>query len=97
MNKDKDLERTKEIERQRILDAAKVAADLVIRTANDSAITLTVDIKYIKEQVAEIKNKLEGSYITRQEFAPIKSFVYGLISLIVVAVGVAIISLVINK
>lgn len=40
------------------------------------------DISYIKDDVAEIKLKIESDYITRQEFEPIKRIVYGIITLL---------------
>ena len=63
---------------------------------NETTIALMAqDIRYIKEDVTEIKLKLEKDYVTREEFEPIKKVVYGLIGLILVAVVSAIIGLVI--
>lgn len=63
---------------------------------NETTIALMAqDIKYIKEDVTEIKLKLEKDYVTREEFEPIKKVVYGLIGLILVAVVSALIGLVI--
>ena len=55
------------------------------------------DIEYIKADVAEIKTKMEANYVTREEFDPVKKIVYGLVSIILVAVVGALITLVIRK
>lgn len=54
------------------------------------------DIAYIKRDVAEIKKTLAESYVTREEFEPIKKIVYGLVSLILVAVVGALVALVLK-
>jgi hypothetical protein len=55
------------------------------------------DIAYIKDDVREIKEKMNADYITREEFEPIKKLVYGTIGLVLTAVAIAVINLVINK
>lgn len=55
------------------------------------------DISYIKRDVIEIKTRMENNYVTREEFEPIKKIVYGLVSLILVTVVVAVLALVIIK
>lgn len=55
------------------------------------------ELKYLRGDVTDIKQKLEMEYVTRQEFEPIRKIVYGMVSLILVAVTGAIISLVVNK
>lgn len=47
--------------------------------------------------VDKIDVRLESDYITRQEFDPIKKVVYGVVSLILVAVVGALVALVIRK
>ena len=59
--------------------------------------TIKNDIIWIKDNIKEIKTKLEADYITKAEFDPIKKLVYGMVALILTAVVVAIISLVIVK
>ena len=58
---------------------------------------LVNDIKYIKEEVSVIRTKMEADYVTRTEFEPIRKIVYGMVSLILVAVVGALISLVVMK
>lgn len=55
------------------------------------------DISYIKGEIKEIKEKLEGDYVTHQEFEPVKKIVYGLVGITMVAVLGAILALVIIK
>lgn len=55
------------------------------------------DIQYIKADVADIKRQLHADYVTRQEFEPVKRIAYGLLTLIVVPVIGAIITLVLRK
>ncbi len=55
------------------------------------------DIKYIKDEVDDIKKKMEADYVTRQEFEPIKRFVYGLVTIVLVGVIGAILALIIKK
>jgi hypothetical protein len=55
------------------------------------------DVGYIKNEVTEINRKLEADYITRQEFDPIKKVVYGMVSLILIAVVGALVGLVIMR
>lgn len=58
---------------------------------------LTSDILYIKEKVDNIETKLQSNYITKEEFAPVKQLVYGMVSLILVAVVGALVTLVIKR
>jgi len=55
------------------------------------------DLSYIRRDVTDIKLKLDHEYVTRESFEPIKRVVYGLVSLILTGVGLAIVALVINK
>jgi len=58
---------------------------------------LAKDITYIKGEVTDIKNKLEESYVTKDEFDPIKKVVYGLVGLILTGVVGALLALVIDR
>jgi hypothetical protein len=55
------------------------------------------DIEFIKYEVTEIKHKIEGNFVTKEEFEPIKKIVYGIISLILTAVVGGLISLVVLR
>ena len=55
------------------------------------------DITYIRDDVKEIKDNLRSSYVSKDEFDPVKKIVYGLVGLILVAVMGAVLGLVIIK
>lgn len=53
---------------------------------------LANDISYIKKDISEIKDSikdLSDKYVTKEEFAPIKNIVYGMVGLILTAALVA--------
>jgi ABC-type phosphate transport system permease subunit len=54
------------------------------------------DLSYIKEKMNAIDNKVSSGYVTKEEFDPIKKIVYGVVSLILVAVIGALVALVVN-
>lgn len=54
------------------------------------------DIEYIKEKVKHIDDKLTSSYVTRNEFVPIKNIVYGMVGTILLAVLGALMTLIIG-
>lgn len=43
-------------------------------------------VDYIKDDVRDIKKKMDDNFVTRGEFDPIKRIVYGLVTLILIAV-----------
>ena len=55
------------------------------------------NIKDIREDVNEIKHRLEGSYVTRDEFEPYKRIIQGLVALTITTVFGALLALVINR
>jgi hypothetical protein len=68
----------------------------MVKNNNASIAVIQTNILDIKEDVRDIKNKLEMDYVTKQEFDPVKKVVYGLVSLILVAVVGALITLLIK-
>jgi len=64
---------------------------------NTNLAVISNDIGYIKDRVEKIDEKLEKDYVTHQEFGPIKSIVYGMVSLILTSVVIALIALVLRK
>ena len=54
------------------------------------------DIGYMKESMRRIEDKLKDEFVVRQEFEPIKKIVYGLVSLILLGVGGAVMGLIIK-
>lgn len=59
------------------------------------------DIIYIKEKLKTIDDKIEGDFISREEFSakfdPIQKIVYGLVSLVLISVFGALIGIVILR
>lgn len=52
-------------------------------------------IENIKEDVEYIRDRMDRSYVTKVEFEPVKKLVYGMVSMILVSVVGAVITLVI--
>ena len=57
---------------------------------------ITNDLSYIKEKLNAVDEKVSKNYITKTEFEPIKQIVYGVVSLILIAVVGALVALVVN-
>lgn len=55
------------------------------------------DIAEIKQDVKDLINSLDGKYVSRIEFKPVQSVVYGMVGFILLAVLGAIVSLIIVK
>ena len=55
------------------------------------------NIDNIKSNVESIQKKLEADYVTQDQFEPIKRVVYGLVSIILISVVGALLTLVIIK
>lgn len=58
---------------------------------------MATNIISIKEDVKDIRTKLENNYVTKEAFIPVQRIVYGLVSLIIIAVLGALLSLVLKK
>lgn len=50
-----------------------------------------VSIGYIQRDIEKINDKLDNTYVTRDEFSPVKNVVYGMVGLILTAVLAAIV------
>jgi hypothetical protein len=55
-----------------------------------------VDVRHMQEALEEIKEKLDSKYVTVEAFAPVKTLVFGLVGLILVAVVGALVALVLR-
>jgi formate-dependent nitrite reductase cytochrome c552 subunit len=55
------------------------------------------DVAYIKQEVHDVKILVQEQYVTKAEFEPIRKIVYGMVSMILVAVVGALISFVVLK
>lgn len=54
------------------------------------------DIVYIKDKLDNIEDQVGSSYVTKSEFEPIKKVVYGMVSLILIAVVGGLVALVVK-
>ena len=54
------------------------------------------EMKTVKDDVRDIKSKLEKDYVTEDEFTPVKNIAYGLVSTILLAVIGALVALVLK-
>ena len=55
-----------------------------------------VTIRDVYEQVEKLRAEVNDGYVHKSEFAPIKSLVYGMVGLIMMAVATAIVSQVVR-
>lgn len=54
-------------------------------------------LKSIQEDIREINQKLDNKYVTKEEFATVKSIAYGLVSLILISVVGGVMTLLFKK
>lgn len=76
--------------------ARKQNNKVITQMAIDQAVILTT-LTNVERRIDSIDDKLEKNYVSQDQFAPVKNIVYGMVSVILVAVIGAIIALVINK
>lgn len=57
---------------------------------------MQTDLTYIKEKLNAVDQKVSSSYVSKEEFEPIKKIVYGMVSLILIAVVGALVALVVG-
>ena len=68
---------------------------MVLSTLNKEVIKR--DMTDLKVSIKSVDDKMSQHYISRDEFEPIKKIVYGLVTLILIGVVVALLSLVVKK
>ena len=73
----------------------QVAVDIAV--VSNKVDNIQSDLTFIKSDIKDIKSSMEADYVSRTEFAPIQKIVYGMISLILVAVFGALIALVVKQ
>jgi hypothetical protein len=54
------------------------------------------DLVYIKDKLDNIEHQVGSSYVTKDEFEPIKRVVYGLVALVMTAVVGALVAVVVG-
>lgn len=57
---------------------------------------LDAKLSHVRDDVTEIKDILRGEYIRREEFAPVKQVVFGLVAVIMLAVVGALVTLILR-
>lgn len=67
---------------------------MATKNENTTLALIKQDISYVKEDVRDIKSTLSSGYVTYKEFEPVRKVVYGLVTLILLGVGGAILGLV---
>jgi len=60
-------------------------------------VAIKIEIDYIKRDLTRLFDILDKNFVKREEFTPVRNLVYGVVSLILVAVFGALIGLVIIK
>lgn len=54
------------------------------------------DVLYIKEAISRVELRLERDYVTREEFNPVRTIVYGMVGIVLTAVLVTLVALVVK-
>lgn len=57
---------------------------------------IQTDLTYIKEKLNAVDQKVSTHYVSKEEFEPIRKIVYGMVSLILIAVVGALVALVVG-
>lgn len=57
---------------------------------------MQTDLTYIKEKLNAVDQKVSTHYVSKEEFEPIRKIVYGMVSLILIAVVGALVALVVG-
>ncbi len=57
---------------------------------------MQTDLTYIKEKLNAVDTKVSSNYVSKEEFEPIRKIVYGVVSLILIAVVGALVALVVG-
>lgn len=67
------------------------------RKQSENMEVMANELTHIAADVSEIKSTLKGSYVSKDEFEPVKKIVYGLVGLILVTVVGGLLGLIILK
>jgi hypothetical protein len=57
---------------------------------------MQTDLTYIKEKLNAVDTKVSSNYVSKEEFEPIRKIVYGVVSVILIAVVGAVVALVVG-
>lgn len=99
--RDADLKRVARAAATEVVAMAAAAASQVSDTAAGAARLLAettrLDLQYIKDDLKEIKTRLEDKYVTAETFEPVKRLVYGLVGLILIGVVGGLLAMVLRQ
>ena len=99
-DRDADLKRVARAAATEVVAMAAAAASQVSDTAAGAARVLAettrLDLQYIKDDLKEIKTRLEDKYVTAETFEPVKRLVYGLVTLLLTGVVGGLLALVLR-
>jgi hypothetical protein len=88
--RDADLKRIAKAAATEVVAMAAAAASQLSDTAASAARVLAettrLDLQYIKDDLKDIKVRLDNKYVTSEMFEPVRRLVYGLVGLILVSV-----------
>jgi hypothetical protein len=66
-------------------------------TENSDIHVIETKLDYIQTDIKEIKKRLNENYVTNAEFEPVKKIVYGLVTIVLTSVSIALIALIITN
>lgn len=70
---------------------------MITETSETKVALMQQSIEFIKGEVTQINEKLDNKYVTKEEFAPVKKVVYGMVTIVLVAVFTAVVYLVVKQ
>lgn len=82
------LELERQIKALELLETARTARERMLESPLDTRV-IANDIAYIKGDISEIKQSIRdmvNSFITKNEFAPVRNITYGLVATILVGI-----------
>lgn len=77
--------------------SASPLSEAAAAAARTLAETMRVDLQYIKEDLKEIKMRLDNKFVSVEAFDPIRRLVYGLVALTLTSVVLGLLMLVVQK
>lgn len=102
--RDRELNQVANVAATAAAELVKTAAQAAANVANTAASaahilaeSTRIDLGYIKSDIAEIKQRLDNKYVSVEVFEPVKRVVYGIVTLMLVAVVGGILALIIKK
>ena len=78
-------------------DAANQVAINAAATAQHLAESTKIDLGYIREQLGEIRARLDTKFVTIEAFDPVRKLVYGLVGLALTGIVLSIMALVLRQ